>query len=92
MLLHRLFHAWTTSYSTSQQLWAAFTIALITHATNLLPAHNLKGKGSGIAIKYGGVNRGLRESSIGGIRGGVVTKWPKPMVGHRSLSVVHVRR
>ena len=66
-------------------------MAFITHATNLLPEVNRKiREGSGMEIKYGGVNRGLRESINGGIRGGVATKWPKPMVGYRSLSVVNV--
>ena len=68
-------------------------MAFITHVTNLLPEVNRKiGEGGGMEIKYGGVNRGLRESINGGIRAGVVTKWPKPMVGHRSLSVVNTHR
>ena len=93
VLLQRIFRALSTSYSTSQQLWAAFTggiaIAFIKHATNLLPEKEYRG--GVIDIKYGGVNRGLRESIHGGISRGIVTKWPKPIVGSRALVIAHRR-
>ena len=95
VLFQRLLRVWTTSYSTSQQLCAAFAgsiaMAFLQHATKLLSENNgMSGEGGGWDIKYGGVNRGFRESIDGGIRGGIITKWPKPMAGYGSLAVVHL--